>query len=180
MHAMKKNRGIKDELTELLVATGDLREPRIDSAINRLLRLMREELEMDVAFVAEFIEGERVMRYVDVGPGVEGVVPGLSHPMDETLCQRVIDGRLPQVVPNLLKLRETMVLPTFDVDIGAHLSVPVQRRDGRIYGTLCCFSFDPDPSLGERHRKRLEMSARLAARLLDEIEGAAPPPALFH
>ncbi|AMM23322.1 GAF domain-containing protein [Variovorax sp. PAMC 28711] len=163
-------------MTELLVATGDLRERGIDSAMNRLLKLMREELQMDVAFVSEFVGGERVMRYVDVGPRAEAIAPGLSHPMDATLCQRVIDGRLPQVVPDLLALRETVDLPVFDIEIRAHLSVPVQRHDGRIYGTLCCFSLNPDPSVGERHLRRLEMSAKLAGRLLDEADGVATPP----
>ena len=159
--------------TELRVATGAPGDERIDFAMNRLLYLMREELNMDVAFVAEFVDDRRVLRHVDAGPGGEGVVAGLSQPREATLCQRVIDGRLPSLIADLPALRKTMLLPTFPIPIGAHLSVPVQRHDGRIYGTLCCFSFDPDPSVGERHRRRLEMSARLAGRLLDEAEGDA-------
>ena len=50
-----------------------------------------------------------------------------------------------------------------------------RAEQARLYGMLCCFSFDPDPTVGERHLKRLEMSARLAARLLDEAAGNAPP-----
>lgn len=162
--------------TELHVATGARGEARIDFAMNRLLRLMREELQMDVAFVSEFVDGERVLRHVDAGPGGEMVVPGLSNPLEDTLCQRVIDGRLPQLVGDLPALRTTLSLPEFPFSIGAHVSVPVQRHDGRIYGTLCCFSFDPDPTVGERHLRRLEMSARLAGRLLDETHGTAPLP----
>lgn len=175
---MTSDTAFEDQLTGIRVATGDLRERRIDSAVNRLLKLMRDELGMDVAFVSEFVDGQRVLRYVDVGtaPGAEVVVPGISHELDQSLCQRVVDGRLPPIVADLPKLRETESLPAFDFEIGCHVGVPVQRHDGRIYGTLCCFSFDADPSLGERHLKRLEMSARLAGRLLDEAEGAAPPP----
>ncbi|RZL65554.1 MAG: GAF domain-containing protein [Variovorax sp.] len=161
--------------TELRVATGARGEQRIEFAMNRLLHMIREDLKMDVAFVSEFVDGERVLRHVDSGPGAEAVVPGLSQPMEDTLCQRVIDGRLPNLVPDLPTLRKTMALPVFPIRIGAHLSVPVQRHDGRIYGTLCCFSFEPHPSVGELHLKRLEMSARLAGRLLDEAHGGAPP-----
>lgn len=175
---MTPHHAASDTTIDLLVATGDLRERRVDSAMHRLLKLMRDELQMDVAFVAEFVDGERVMRYVDVGaaPGAEIVVAGLSQPLEDTLCQRVIDGRLPQLVADLPALRETMSLPTFEFAIGCHVGVPVQRHDGRIYGTLCCFSFNPDPSVGERHLRRLAMSARLAGRLLDEADGAATPP----
>lgn len=166
--------------TELRVATGASGGARIDFAMSRLLHLIREELDMDVAFVSEFVDGQRVLRYVDAGPGAEMVEPGLSQPREDSLCQRVVDGRLPSLIPDLPELRKTMDLPVFPISIGAHLSVPVQRRDGRIYGALCCFSFDPDPSVGERHLRRLEMSARLAARLLDEAEGdprSPSPPA---
>lgn len=162
--------------TELRVATGARDGQRVEPGMRRLLQLIRDELRMDVAFVSEFVNGQRVLRYVDAGPGGEAVVPGLSHPMEHTLCQRVIDGRLPNLVPDLSALRKTMTLPVFPIPIGAHLSVPVQRHDGRIYGTLCCFSFDPDPAVSERHLRRLEMSARLAARLLDEADSATPPP----
>ncbi|RYY57783.1 MAG: hypothetical protein EOO24_62295, partial [Comamonadaceae bacterium] len=83
------------EPTEVRVATGARGEKRIEFAMNRLLHLMREELKMDVAFVAEFVGGQRLLRHVDVGPGGESVVAGLSQPVEDTLCQRVIDGRLP-------------------------------------------------------------------------------------
>ena len=159
---------------ELHVAAGAEDEQRIDSAMNQLLHLIREELEMDVAFVSEFVDGQRVMRHVDAGPGAELVVPGFSQPVEDTLCQRVLDGRLPQLLTDLPELRKSMPLPEMPIAIGAHLGVPVQRQDGRVYGMLCCFSFDPDPSVGERHLRRLEMSARLAGRLLDEAAGTSP------
>lgn len=150
-------------------------EPDRDLAMSQLLHLIREELEMDVAFVSEFVDGQRVLRHVDTGPGAEMVVAGLSHPAEDTLCQRVLDGRLPQLVSDLPALRKTMPLPDMPIAIGAHMSARVQRQDGRVYGMLCCFSFDPDPRLGERHLRRLEMSAKLAGRLLDEAEGTAAP-----
>ena len=40
---------------------------------------------------------------------------------------------------------ETRTLP-----IGAHISVPILLRDGRVYGTFCCFSLASNLSLGQR------------------------------
>ena len=48
------------------------------------------------------------------------------------------------------------------------MAAPVQLEDGTLFGTLCCFSFEPRPQLGELELKRLQMSARLTARLMDE------------
>ncbi|MDB5829821.1 MAG: hypothetical protein JWQ73_4041 [Variovorax sp.] len=168
---MRSDADFEKGLSKLLVATGEHRQPLVDEAVNRLLRLIRDDLHMDVAFVAEFVDGHRVFRYVDAGPGGDMVLPGMSNPLEDSLCQRVIDGRIAGVINDVPHLRKTKTLPDFPIAIGAHIGVPVQRLDGSIYGTLCCFNFEPDSALGERHIKRLEMSARLAGRLLDETEG---------
>ncbi|MGR4867436.1 GAF domain-containing protein [Variovorax sp. LARHSF232] len=54
-----------------------------------------------------------------------------------------------------------------DKPIGAGIGAPVRLADGRIHGMLCFFRHEPDGQLDERDVRRLEMSARLAARLID-------------
>lgn len=168
---MRSTAEFEGDLPRLLVATGEHRQPFVDEAVNRLLRLIRDDLKMDVAFVAEFVDGHRVFRYVDTEPDGDIIQPGMSNPLEDSLCQRVVDGRIAGVVNDVPSLRRSSTLPEFPISIGAHIGVPVQRQDGSIYGTLCCFNFEPDSDLGERHIKRLEMSAKLAGRLLDETEG---------
>jgi hypothetical protein len=51
------------------------------------------------------------------------------------------------------------------------MAAPVGLQDGSLYGTLCCFNFEPSPSLSERHYRRLKIAARLTARLMDEATG---------
>lgn len=171
---MRSDADFEERLPKLLVATGEHRQPLVDEAVNRLLRLIRDDFKMDVAFVAEFVDGHRVFRYVDAGPGGDMILPGMSNPLEDSLCQRVVDGRVGGVINDVPELRKTSALPLFPIAIGAHIGVPVQRPDGSIYGTLCCFNFEPDSDLGERHIKRLAISAKLAARLLDETEGGGP------
>ncbi len=170
--AMRSDADFEKSLPRLLIATGEPRQPLVDEAVNRLLRLIRDDLKMDVAFVAEFVDGHRVFRHVDAGPGGVMILPGMSNPLEDSLCQRVVDGRIAGVVNDVPALGQTQALPVFPISIGAHIGVPVQRPDGSIYGTLCCFNFEPGSELGERHIKRLAMSAKLAGRLLDETEGA--------
>ena len=71
-----------------------------------------------------------------------------------------------------------MTMPPAASGIGAHAGVPVLRKDGTLYGTLCCFSFSPQMDLDDVKLRRLEMSALMAGRLLDEAAGdaAALPP----
>lgn len=148
----------------------------LDRTISDLLRLIRKHLAMDVVFVAEFVNGRRVYRHVEAAPDKRVIHEGESDPRENTFCQRIMDGRIPCLVNDVPALRAVQPLPHYNFPIGTYMGVPVRLRDGRIYGTLCCFSFEPNKLLSERDVKRLEMSAQLAGRLLDETEGIGASP----
>lgn len=136
-------------------------------AVDGVLNAIREHLRMDVAFVSEFRISDRVFRHVSAR-GRTPIQPGDSCPLDEGYCQRVVDGRLPQLIPDTENLAAARALPeTQTIPIGAHLSVPVRLGDGRLFGTLCCFSFSADPSLGERDLDILRAFAALLGTQLD-------------
>lgn len=50
------------------------------------------------------------------------------------------------------------------------LSIPIVLRDGRIHGQLCCLSQAMNDAGAQRDLRTLRYSARLAARLLDNIQ----------
>lgn len=54
-----------------------------------------------------------------------------------------------------------------DKPAGAGIGAPVRLADGQILGMLCFFHPKPGGQLDDRDVRRLEMSARLAARLVD-------------
>ena len=60
-------------------------------------------------------------------------------------------------------------LPKVPFPLGSFLSVPVVLNDGRVYGTLCCFSHAVNDELTQRDLRKLEMSAQLTARRIDEV-----------
>lgn len=140
----------------------------IDRAVREVLRLMREHLEMDVAFVSHLHEGRRYFVTVDTREGAEVIAQGDSAPCEESFCQRVIDGRMPQSVQDVRELPDAATLPVTAFAIGSHLSTPIVLGSGRVYGTLCCFSFEADRPLVDRDLKRLRMAADLTARLIDK------------
>ena len=132
------------------------------------LRAIRTHLGMDVAFISEFVGDDRVFRAVDTEwPGCP-VEVGSSGPLEDSYCQRVVDGRLPELihdagaVPAAAELKVTSTLP-----VGAHLAVPIRLSDGRVYGTFCCFSTTPDHSLNERDLAIMRVFADLIAAQID-------------
>ena len=162
-------------VSELLVATPDHSDALINGAVPEVLRLLREHLKMDVVFVSEFCDGQRVFRSVEAAPGADVIAAGESAPLEESFCQRVVDGRLPELVTDVGSFPGRAELPATPFPIGAHLSTPVVLADGRVYGTLCCFSFAPDPHLKARDLNKLRMSAKLTAKRIDEQRAGSDP-----
>ena len=133
-----------------------------------LLGAVRTHLGMEVAFVAEFVAGRRVFRHVDSGSPDVALRPGDADPLEESYCQRVVDGRLPELILDARDHAAAAELPvTFDLPVGAHLSVPVRLADGRVYGTFCCFSRQPDLTLTERDLCTMRVFAEIASRQID-------------
>ena len=149
--------------SELLVATSESADPRIDKAVGEVLTMLRQLMKMDAAFVAEFVDGQRVFRHVDAAGDPPVIAPGLSDPLEKSWCQRVVDGRLPQLIPNVAELPGRHELPALPFAVGTHLSTPVVLPDGKVYGTLCCFSFSPNETINSNDLMTLQAVAEVLA-----------------
>ena len=152
------------KVAELLVATSDEADYLIDGAVPEVLRLLRERMKMDVVFVSEFTGGERVFRSVDQAPGQELIAEGGSDPLEASWCQRVVDGRMPELVADVPAAQARGEVPEAPIAIGTHLSTPIVLDDGQVYGTLCCFSFGVNPGVTQQDVKTLRYTAQLTAQ----------------
>lgn len=133
------------------------------------LREIRTTLEMEVAFISEFKSGRRVFRFVDSALREVAVRAGASDPLEDRFCQRVVDGRLPELMHDAMQFAEARSLPgAASWPIGAHLSVPIRFSDGRVYGAFGCFSRAPNHALGERDIATMRWFAGLTAKLLEK------------
>jgi GAF domain-containing protein len=142
---------------------GGLHQP--PEKIESLLSLVRENLQMDVAFVSEFAADQLFFRALEGEAGSFGWREGESIPLDESYCKRVLDGRLPNVVPDARRQESTKDLwVTGEANIGSYVAVPVVLSDGSPYGTLCCVSHKADPGLRERDLGLMEGVARELSR----------------
>ena len=141
---------------------------RTPGPIEYMLRDVREALRMDVAFVSEFAGDELVFQALEGDAESFGWQEGESFPLDESYCKRVLDGRIPQVVPDAKGEDATKDLRvTTEADIGSYCAVPLVLSDGRLYGTLCCVSHEPDPWLRDRD---LGLMGRTARFLVEDLE----------
>lgn len=167
----------------------------LEARLCRVLRTLRTHLGLNVAFISEFTAGRRVFRVVDSDGARNPIAVGGSDPLEETYCQRVVDGRLPQLMHDAAANPEARRLPvTSSLPVGAHMSVPIRFKDGFVFGTICCFGFAPNSTLTQRdlglmravgaivseliedehrtHRARIEAEQRIRSLLATEAQGA--------
>jgi EAL domain-containing protein (putative c-di-GMP-specific phosphodiesterase class I) len=139
-----------------------------DQLLPRALRALRTHLGLDVAFISEFRAGRRVFRYVDAARESAAVQMGASDPIEDTYCQRVVDGRLPEVITDTAEVSAASELGfTRLVPVGSHLCVPVRLYDGTVYGTLVCIGAIADASLGARDVSLMRVFAEMAAEHIE-------------
>jgi EAL domain-containing protein (putative c-di-GMP-specific phosphodiesterase class I) len=137
--------------------------------IRTALEAVRKHLGMEVAYVSEFVEGRSVFRVVDA-PGLEALIkPGDSRSLDDVYCRHILEGRLPELIPDTADYPLAQAMPiTRAVPIGAHMSVPLRRPDGQAYGMFCCLSPHANKSLNPRDLQVMKVFADMAAHQISQ------------
>ncbi|HET7477924.1 MAG TPA: GAF domain-containing protein [Rubrobacteraceae bacterium] len=139
--------------------------------LEEILSVFREAFEMDVAFISEFVGEDQVFRVLEGERETFGIEEGTSLPLEGSICQRVVDGRVPNAIPDTRADERVKDLDiTRAADVGSYVGFPLRLSDGRLYGTLCCASHSPDPWLRDRDLRLVrDLADRATARL--EREG---------
>jgi GAF domain-containing protein len=136
--------------------------------LEKMLSEVREALEMDVAFVSEFVGDRQVFRALEGDVESFGVREGDSLPLEGSICKRIIESRVPNAIPDTRadeRVRDLDV--TRAADLGSYVGFPLWLSDGSLYGTLCCASHSPDPWLRERDLRLMGDVARKATERLE-------------
>jgi EAL domain-containing protein (putative c-di-GMP-specific phosphodiesterase class I) len=136
-------------------------------AIERILSLARAALDMDVALVGAF-DGDFVVEAVDGDNEWFDLEVGTRLPAEQTYCRRMTQGELPFLIHDAAADERTADLPlTREAGIGAYIGAPIRLWDGTLYGTLCCLSRSPEPSLNDRDVRFLRVLAEIVADQVD-------------
>src|SRR5829696_6443038 len=143
------------------------RAARADTTpMDGLLSAAREVLGMEFAYLSELRDDALVLREVDGDTtAYGGVSAGFSLPAEMSWCHQMVAGDAPQLVTDAAELAQATAHPFVQATgIRAYAGVPVRRVDGSLLGTLCCLSRTPQPQLGERDLRYLDVLARMAAK----------------
>lgn len=139
-----------------------------DTLVRDAMHSLRKTLGMEVAFISEFKDGHRIFRYVDEEIDSIPIPEGASDPLEESYCQRIVDGRLPEVICDTSKLPDASCLPvTVKLSIGTYMGVPIRGQTGRVLGTFCCFGARPTETLGQNELKMMRLFADFVGKMLE-------------
>jgi putative nucleotidyltransferase with HDIG domain len=148
-----------------IAALGDLAQ---SPTVEKTVEAVRELLGMEVAYASEFAGDRAVVTHMAGDAPSFGLARGASMPLAHTYCRRILDGRLPNLIPDVRGDERAASLPiTEAANVGSFASVPVRFSDGRLYGTLCAGSHAANPALGYRELRFLHVLARLFADVLE-------------
>ena len=156
-----------------------------EQQIADLLQTAKKSLRLSVAFLSRL---DGTTQHLEV---VESSVPflfqeGYQQKQELTLCQAVLDKKLPAVIPNLKDFPEAMKLPAARMPrLRSYVSVPVVLSDGELYGTFCAAGLTSDKDLTKRDKALMDVLASAAAVIIEpevrsqarrtEIEGRLAP-----
>lgn len=151
-------------MADLLSKLGAPTPPAAASIAHRSLEAVRRHLGMDVGYLSEFVGEDTFFREVDA-PGLEELIKvGDSLSLEQVYCRHILAGRLPELIPDTGANSFAASLPiTAQVPIGAHVSVPIRRGDGEVYGMFCFLSATPQPALNERDLHIVRVFADMVA-----------------
>ncbi|HVM11677.1 MAG TPA: EAL domain-containing protein, partial [Actinomycetota bacterium] len=139
--------------------------------IPRYLAEARRQLGMEVAYVAEFRDGQRIYRFIEGETIPDGVRVGTGDPLEDTFAQRVIEGSVDAVPDVARDPALASLVETRSSRIASFVGVPLRLGVDDIYGILACQSSTPTPSLDDRAVSFLHVFGRLILDQLDKEQG---------
>jgi hypothetical protein len=134
-----------------------------DGQLRAKLQMACRELRADTALLSELRGGREHVRW---GVGEAGFV-GSSFPLTDTVCARLLDGRIGNVVSDArLEASLNQLAGVTDGTVRAYIGVPFQTEDARAY-VLCCLAREARPDLGEADVRFLQGVAESLRPLLE-------------
>jgi GAF domain-containing protein len=160
-------RQASDEFAEMLRRIEVAQE---EDVVQQALTAARERLCMDAAYITTMDSRQQTIDALIGDIAALGLSEGLVVPIEQTYCRHMLSGDMPNVVPNTRvepAVRDLIATRT----IGAYVGVPVTLSDGRLHGTLCCASSQPQDGLGDEELKFMQVLAGIIASRVDQAEG---------
>ena len=86
----------------------------------------------------------------------------------DSFCSRMVQGKGPRIAPRSDDVPAYLEAPIGrQVPIGAYVGVPLHRKDGALFGTLCAIDPEPQPDELTAELPQIELLARLLQTILE-------------
>lgn len=136
--------------------------------VRTLLSLLRTRLGLDTAWLSSFRDGMQTMEVLDGDAEAVNLSLGDRSSLSDSYCVRVIDGRLPAIIPDTTSNQTTAALPiTGEWNLGAYVGVPVLSPTGATVGMVCAVSQEAKPYLADIDLRVVKQVAELIGTLIE-------------
>jgi diguanylate cyclase len=136
------------------------------SASKATLTLLRERMGFRLWMITRTEGNDWIVLHSEYDDPNYNVTPGTVLKWSDSYCSRMIRGEGPQLAPVAKNISTYLEAPINDcLEIGAYLGLPLLRRDGSLFGTLCAIDPEAQP---ESIRQELPLVKTLV-RLLTSV-----------
>lgn len=136
------------------------------SAAEAILEYLHQTLGFSLWMVTR-TEGDDwiVLRALDAGYGVKD---GDVFRWSDSFCSRMVLGEGPQIAPRSDAVPAYAAAPIgVQIPIAAYVGVPLESKDGTLFGTLCAIDPEPQPDSVLTALPTVQLLSRLLGTILD-------------
>ncbi|AKE52496.1 sensor domain-containing phosphodiesterase [Kangiella geojedonensis] len=135
--------------------------------VQKLLNSLRLHLNMEVAFLSEFVNGKRRFKIISQA-NHSNIQVGDEDSLEDSYCFHIVQNHLPQLIKSTTQHKITRELEvTETLNIGSYIGVPVVLTDGKTYGTLCAFKGVSDSRLNQKDLAYVKVLADISATIIE-------------
>ncbi|GAA4784033.1 GGDEF domain-containing protein [Actinomycetospora chlora] len=137
--------------TQELRVAAELAPPKaFDAACRMVVDYLAHVVPLDAWAVTRVADGHQTM-LVTADSGY-GLAPGLSTPWTASMCQYMVAGSAPRIVPDTRRVPDLERIATEaasqGMQVGTYVGTPIVTGDGRLFGTVVGMNREPvDPGL---------------------------------
>lgn len=148
-----------------------LEAARETDAIEQALTAARDHLGMDASYITTIDSQQQAIHAIvsedrDIVTRYQGTV----FPVEQTFCLRMLDGEIPNMVPDTRAEPAISGLAAAE-EFHAYVGVPVRLSDGRIHGTLCCVSRATRPGMQPEELRFMQVLSDIVATRIEQARG---------
>jgi GAF domain-containing protein len=165
---------LPEPIARLVASAGHIRMATADGSnevaflpLQEFLAQVRMVFRMDVAFVSEFSPDQRVFRLISAAAASLQINVGDADPLLDTYCKLIVESRLDRCIPDTATSPAADLAVTRKLRIGAYLAATIRLPDGKVFGTLCCYSHSSRPDLRDTDAEILQVLADAVAASID-------------